>query len=60
MASELKSPSSPVTFKPETVEAFQKIYSQHKESIDFKAKFGNPTEKAFANTILTVAGVEIP
>lgn len=47
-------------FKPETVDAFRKIYADHKESVCFKAKFGNAIEKAFAKTILVVAGVDIP
>ncbi|WP_157860192.1 hypothetical protein [Methanosarcina acetivorans] len=47
-------------FKPETIDAFKKIYSEYKEAINFKAKFGNPTEKAFALTVLTVAGVDTP
>jgi hypothetical protein len=47
-------------FKQETVTAFQKIYSDHKEAVDFKAKFGNSTEKAFANTVLVIAGVAQP
>lgn len=47
-------------FKPETVDAFRKIYEDHKESICFKAKFGNAVEKALAKTILVVAGVDIP
>lgn len=48
------------TFKPDTVEAFKKIYEEHKESVSFKARFGNPIEKAFAKTILLVAGVDLP
>ena len=47
-------------FKPETVDVFRKIYEDHKESVCFKAKFGNAVEKAFAKTILVVAGVDIP
>jgi hypothetical protein len=47
-------------FKPETVDAFRKIYEDHKESICFKAKFGNAIEKAFAKTILVVSGVDNP
>lgn len=48
------------SFKPETVQAFKKIYSEHKEAIDYKARHGNPTEKAFAKTVLVVAGVGLP
>ncbi len=46
MASELMSSSS-VTFKPETVEAFRKIYTQHKESIDYKVRFGRRGRTGF-------------
>jgi hypothetical protein len=45
------------SFKPETVEAFKKIYEEYKEAIDFKAKFGTPVEKAFAKTVLVISGV---
>jgi hypothetical protein len=48
------------SFKPETIKAFKKIYEEHKESISFKARFGTPIEKAFAKTILLVAGVDLP
>jgi hypothetical protein len=48
------------TFKPETIEAFKKIYEEHKESVSFKLRFGNPVEKAFAKTILLFAGVDLP
>ena len=46
-------------FKPDTVEAFKKIYEEHKESVSFQARFCNPTEKAFAKTILLFAGVDL-
>jgi len=57
-ASDQKSSTSE-SFKPETVEAFKKIYEEYREAIDFKAKFGTPVEKAFAKTVLLVAGVDI-
>lgn len=46
-------------FNPETVETFKKIYSDHKDLIEYKARHGNPTEKAFSKTVLIVAGVDI-
>lgn len=55
VASELK--SSSIAFKPETVAYFRQVYQDHKESINFKARFGNQVERAFAMTILTIAGV---
>lgn len=48
------------TFEPETIMDFRKIYEEHKESVLYQALFGNATEKAFAKTILTVAGVDLP
>jgi hypothetical protein len=48
------------TYEPETIKALRKIYEEHKESVLFQARFGNDTEKAFAKTILTIAGVDLP
>lgn len=48
------------SFKPETVQAFKEIYFEHKEAIEYKARYGNPTEKAFAKTVLVIAGVGLP
>ena len=47
------------TFKPETVAEVSKIYDEFKDSIEFKARFGNQVERAFAHTIFTIAGVQL-
>ena len=47
------------TFKPETVAEVSKIYNEFKDSIEFKARFGNLVERAFALTIFTTAGVKL-
>ncbi len=47
------------TFKPETVAEVSKIYNEFRDSIEFKARFGNQVERAFALTIFTIAGVKL-
>ena len=47
------------TFKPETVAEVSKINNEFKNSIEFKARFGNQVERAFALTIFTIAGVQL-
>lgn len=49
--------SASENFNQSNVEYFRNLYSKHKESIDFKSRFGNSTEKAFADTVLTITGI---
>ncbi len=43
-------------FKPETVAAFQKMYSEKKELLEYLAQFGNAFEKSAAALVLGVGG----
>ncbi len=47
------------TFKPETVAEVSKIYNDFKDSIEFKARFGNQVERAFVLTIFAIAEVKL-
>lgn len=43
-------------FKPETVTAFKKMYSEKKDFLEYTSKFGNDFEKAAATLVLIVGG----
>lgn len=47
-----------IAYKAETVEAFKKIYSERKDTIDYLEKFGNRFEKAQAMLIKEVLGIK--
>jgi hypothetical protein len=54
MAAKLVNPK----FRPDTVEHFKKLYSEHADCISYKLKFGSAVEKAIAKTILAAAGLQ--
>jgi len=46
------------TYKIETVEAFKKLYSERKDTIDYLEKIGNKFERAQAMVIKEAAGCD--
>lgn len=44
-------------YKPETIEAFKKLYSDKKDTIEYLEKFGNRFEKAQALLIKEIAAM---
>lgn len=43
-------------FKPSTIEAFKKIYTDKRETLEYMSKYGTTFEKAMANMILSAGG----
>jgi hypothetical protein len=42
--------------QPSSIEAFKKIYTEKKETLEYMLKFGTKIEKAIAKMILTAGG----